>query len=206
MVDGLSAHWISEDYESGSAYDVIGYTSQPYPVLDAVLAQQSGETVDWDAVQAAVETTSVDWESIPSSLGLNKVANLNLTKGIIYYACVRSRNGAGLWSNMDCSDGVTVGKNEVSPDPTQTTAVGFNAVSASSNYSSPEEQRAAQGGTVGSLALPPGGLGDGSSTESTASSLLAGVLDDADLAGQTDLAAVNPGQTAPPANNFLFGE
>ena len=206
MIDGLSANWISEDYESGSGYDVLGFTSAPYPVLDAVLAQQNGETVDWDAVQAAVETRAVHWDSTPSWLGLLRVANLNLTKGVIYYACVRSRNGAGLWSNLDCSDGVTVGKNEVKPDPTQTTAVGFDAVSASSNYSSPEEQRADAGGTVGSLALPPGGLGDGSSTASTAASLLAGVLDDADLAGSTDLKAVNPGQTAPPANNFLFGE
>jgi hypothetical protein len=159
-------------------------------------------------VQAAVTTTLVHWES--TGYAQMAINGLELAKGNVYYAAVRAVNRAGLWGNVEVSDGVTVGKNEIKPDPKQTTAVGFDAVRATNaNYTSEEERRAAEGGgTFGSLSLPPGGLGDkeGTDEQPPAESIVAGVLDGDDLSGSGDVPdAVDPAIVPPPANNFFFG-
>ena len=208
--DGLTAAWVSYDYESGIQYSVLAYTHDPSPVLDAYLDIDAGAgaRVSWDAVQVAVNTVGVHWVMVPAGTqqpDMGKAAGLALERGRVYYAAVRSLNGAGLWSAVEVSDGVTVGRNEIKPDPEKPATVGFDAISASANYASPEAQRTAAQGTVGSLTLPAGALGG------AAASLLAGAVAEDDLAGPNGTAAdlpglVDPASTAPPKRNLLFGD
>jgi hypothetical protein len=212
MLDGLVANWEAYDYESGSQYHVWAITRDPFPVLDAYLDLEAGYPVDWNAVQGRLATTLVHWEVVPAShnpLDVAKVANVSLVKDSVYYAAVRTLNRAGLWSNIEVSDGVTVGKNELKVDPTEPAAVGFDATSASSTYASPEEKRAAEGGTVGSLALPAGGLGNGTQNDGKqASSIVAGAMDEDDFAGNSSSMpdAVDPATTKAPKRNLQFGD
>ena len=104
-----------------------------------------------------------------------------------------------MWSNIETSDGVQPGKNEIKADPTKSASLGFGTVSSSDNYTSPEERRAAEG-TVGSVSIPAG-----ATAGQNAGSIACGVVDDADLAGGLP-GAVDPKNTTSPKNNLQFGD
>ena len=224
MVDGLVANWRSQDYESGILQHAWAYTTDPSPVLDAYLAMDAANatlaSVDWDGVQRSIATTLVHFESALSFSAM-MAFDLQLAKGSVYYAAVRALNNAGLWGNIEVSDGTAAGKNEIKPDPAKPAAVGFNSVSSRDNYTSPEERRVAERTTVGTLAMPAGALGDrnttaggsssgdgsGSASMPLASSIVAGVVDEDDIAGEGSVpGAVNASVVPPPAKNLRFGD
>ena len=201
MLDGLVANWQAFDFESGVLLINWAYTSDPAPVLDAYLDLDEGLDVDWDAVQSSIALVgggTPAWDSAPDT-PMMKSSGLSLVKNRVYYAAVRAQNRAGLYSNIECSDGVTVGKNEFKPDPSKASSMGFNSESSSTAYASPEEKRAAEGGTVGSMALPAGG-------SAGASSIVAGVTDEDDYAGNSSTPAVDPRNTTSPSKNLQFGD
>lgn len=70
-------------------------------------------------------TVIVNWTSAGTSTSVNKTG-LSLTSGKSYYFGVKAKNGAGLWSDIGYSDGITVGSSSdtippvisaFSPDP-----------------------------------------------------------------------------------------
>ena len=121
--------------ERGVALYTWGSTSEAggYSVHGAKLDAAACRTVDCGAVQAAVPTVDVAWEST-MPFNVMKKFDLALTKNCVYYAMVRAVNRAELWSAIEVSDGVTVGKNEVKPDPAKPINVGFAALSARDIY------------------------------------------------------------------------
>ncbi|MGQ9582433.1 MAG: fibronectin type III domain-containing protein [Thermoplasmatota archaeon] len=80
----LRASW------SSSLDEVSGVVEYRY----AIGTSQGGEDV-------------VPWTSAGVGISVTRV-NLSLSNGVTYYFSVRARNGAGLWSNVSASDGITV--------------------------------------------------------------------------------------------------
>jgi len=95
-----------------------------------------GAAPDWDAVQAALDTSILHWEAA-GRFNAFQASNLSLPRGVVLYASVRVRNGAGLWSLVDVSDGVELGKNELKPSEDVKASVGIDARSGSDNFTSP---------------------------------------------------------------------
>lgn len=188
-------------------YHSWAYTTDPSPVLDAQLSEDyDGAVIDWDAVQSRINTTIVHWETSISTI--MAVVNVTLEKGPVYYAAVRSLNRANLWTPIAVSDGVVVGKSEIKPQPNASTSVGFDSVRSADGYASSEAQRDAESKTLGSLQLPAGALPDETEDQPPAASILAGVVDENDVAGNNgDFGeTVNASTTQPPARNFAFGK
>lgn len=59
------------------------------------------------AIKTSFEEMIVDWTSIGLATSVTKT-DLFLIDGVTYYFMVRVKNGAGLWSEIGYSDGITV--------------------------------------------------------------------------------------------------
>jgi WD40 repeat protein len=88
----LSTSWTSSDPESG----VVEYQ---YAIGTSATDPGSGYLVGWKSAGTATEATET---------------GLTLQDGLTYYWYVRARNGAGLWSEVGVSDGITVDR--IAPD------------------------------------------------------------------------------------------
>ena len=212
IVDGLAANWESLDYESGVRFHSWAYTLDPSPVLNAYEdLDYDGVQPDWSAIQSSINTTIVSWSAVPNIPSM-RVSGLSLSSGTVWYALVRAQNNAGLWGNIEVSDGVSVGKAELKPEPGKGASLGFSAVSITSGATSLGKQRAELGSVVGSLYLPPDSVApDRNITNATTSdhlpfTVVAGVVDGADLNGTGVANVTDPVLTAPPARNFVFGD
>lgn len=140
----------------------------------------------------------LDWTGL-SGANQNALTKLDLEQGSRYYVSVRSQNRAGLRSAVVSSDGVIVGKNEVTPAQDEQTVVGFDTQRTDGKAPAnapPGEQKQ----TVGALSVPPAGVKKGVS-------LVAGVLAPNEFGDDTSGEEfVDPGTVPKPANNFKFGE
>ncbi|BCW99929.1 MAG: hypothetical protein KatS3mg024_2756 [Armatimonadota bacterium] len=128
----LSAGWLSSDPGSG----IVEYT---YAIGTSPADTGSGYVVSWRSAGTATEIT---------------YTGLSLKDGVTYYWYVRARNGAGLWSNVGVSNGITIDTSPPSrPAVTDTgrftsTASGLSASwSASDPHSGIAEYRYAIGTT-----------------------------------------------------------
>ncbi len=81
----LHATWSSSDPESGIA-------EYQYSISTDPTDPDTGNIVPWTSVQTDTQVTKT---------------GLSLTNGTTYYFHVKAKNGAGLWSNVVSSDGIT---------------------------------------------------------------------------------------------------
>jgi PKD repeat protein len=107
----------------GTAADISSQTSttELHANWDISADQHSGVVKYWYAIGTTIGGTDIaNWtdNGLSTSYALN---SLILTVGSTYYTSVRSENGAGLFSNVLTSNGVTI------EDPNGNTTAGFNA-------------------------------------------------------------------------------
>jgi len=98
----LYARWEAEDPESGIE-EYLYWVGTQHTMFSPLL--RTYITI-WDSV--------VGWTSAGGRTEIN-IRGLNLKHGETYYIRVKARNGAGLWSNVGVSDGITV---DTTPPPT----------------------------------------------------------------------------------------
>lgn len=127
------------------------------------------------------------------------MANLNLeglNRGDRIAMVLRAWNHAGLVSAPFWTNGMVLGKNEMVPSDTETTAMGFDMVCTSDECQDGEDGSSAPA-TTGGIVVPPGAV-----QAPPGSKIEAGVIDEDEVESDPDV--VDPLKTTAPRNNLKF--